>query len=145
MKKLTLLWVCMFVFSSIVWAGDDRPIKITEMPKQAQKFIKSYFSTHSVAMAKMETDFLSKSYDVIFTNGDKVEFDKKGRWTNIDCEHSVVPSGVVPQSIKEYVQKQYPSAKIKKIELTDRKGFEVELSNDVDIEFDKRFNVIDID
>ena len=145
MKKLTLLWVCMFVFSSAIWASNDKPIKITEMPQQAQKFIKSYFSNHSVAMAKMETDFLSKSYDVIFTNGDKVEFDNKGRWTNIDCEHSVVPSGVVPQSIKEYVQKQYPSAKILKLELTDRKGYDVELSNDVEIEFDKKFNVIDID
>ena len=78
-------------------------------------------------------------------NGDKVEFDKKGRWTNIDCEHSAVPGAVVPQSIKEYVQKQYPSAKILKLELTDRKGYDVELSNDVDIEFDKKFNVIDID
>ena len=93
----------------------------------------------------MESDVLSKSYDVIFTNGDKVEFDKKGRWTNIDCEHSVVPAGIVPQSIKEYVQKQYPSAKIIKLELTDRKGYDVELSNDVEIEFDKKFNVIDID
>ena len=28
-------------------------------------------------MAKMETDWFDKSYDVIFTNGDKLEFDKK--------------------------------------------------------------------
>ena len=81
MKKLTLLWVCMFVCSATIWAANDKPIMITDMPKQAQLFIKSYFSTHSVALAKMETDVLSKSYDVIFTNGDKVEFDKKGRWT----------------------------------------------------------------
>jgi len=145
MKKLTLFWVYMFVFSAAIWASNDKPIKIAEMPQQAQTFIKNYFSTHSVALAKMESDVLSKSYDVIFTNGDKVEFDKKGRWTNIDCEHSVVPAGAVPQSIKEYVQKQYPSAKILKLELTDRKGYDVELSNDVEIEFDKKFNVIDID
>lgn len=145
MKKMTFLWVCLFALNVTVWASNDKPIKITEMPGQAQAFIKNYFSTHSVALAKMETDFLSKSYDVIFTNGDKVEFDKQGRWTNIDCEHSVVPVGVIPQTIKDYVQKQYPNAKILKIELTDRKGYDVGLSNDVEIEFDKRFNVIDID
>ena len=145
MKKLAILFVGLFVLNMVMWAGNDKPIQVDRMPKAAQQFIRNHFAEQSVAMAKMELDFMSKSYDVIFTNGDKVEFDKKGRWTNIDCEHSVVPSGVVPQSIKEYVQKQYPSAKIKKIELTDRKGFEVELSNDVDIEFDKRFNVIDID
>ena len=138
MKKMTFLWVCLFALNVTVWASNDKPIKIAEMPGQAQAFIKNYFSTHSVALAKMETDFLSKSYDVIFTNGDKVEFDKQGRWTNIDCEHSVVPVGVIPQTIKDYVQKQYPNAKILKIELTDRKGYDVGLSNDVEIEFDKR-------
>ena len=45
----------------------------------------------------------------------------------------------------ENIQKQYPNAKILKIELTDRKGYDVGLSNDVDVEFDKKFNVIDID
>lgn len=145
MKKLTLLWVCMFVLSFTTWAGNDKPIKVAEMPEKAQTFIKNHFSTHSVALAKMETDIFSKSYDVIFTNGDKVEFDKKGRWTNIDCGHSHVPAAVIPQSISEYVRKQYPSAKVLKIELMDRKGYEVELSNDVEIKFDKNFNVIGFD
>ena len=30
-------------------------------------------------------------------------------------------------------------------ELTDRKGYEVDLSNGFDIEFDKKMNVIDVD
>ena len=145
MKKMTVLWICLFLLNMTVGASNDKPIKINEMPELSQKFIQNYFSTYSVALAKMETDFLSKSYDVIFTNGDKVEFDKQGRWTNIDCEHSMVPTAVVPQTIKDYVQQQYPKAKILKIELTDRKGYDVELSNDVEIEFDKKFNVIDID
>lgn len=126
-------------------AVNDKPIQVSDMPKQAQEFIVKYFSGYSVAMAKMETEFMSKSYDVIFTNGDKVEFDKNGKWTNIDCEHSVVPDEVVPTTIKEYVQKQYPAAKIQKIEISDRKGYELELSNDIEIEFDKKFNVIGVD
>ena len=145
MKRIAFLFVCMLTMNLTVLAGNDKPIQVSDMPKQAQEFIKKYFSGHSVAMAKMETDFMSKSYDVIFTNGDKVEFDKKGKWTNIDCEHSVVPADVVPAPIKEYVQKQYPTAKILKIEMSDRKGYELELSNDIDIDFDKKFNVIDID
>ena len=145
MKKLVLVLVSIVALSFTAKASEDKPITVDRMPQKAQQFIKAHFGNHQVAMAKMETDFLSKSYDVIFTNGDKVEFDKQGRWTNIDCEHSVVPVGVIPQTIKDYVQKQYPNAKILKIELTDRKGYDVGLSNDVEIEFDKRFNVIDID
>ena len=144
MKKIFMWIVAMFI-NMALWAGNEKPIKVIEMPVKAQRFIQTFFSAHSIALAKMDTEFLSRNYDVIFTNGDKVEFDKQGRWTNIDCEHSMVPTAVIPQAIKDYVQKQYPNAKILKMEMTDRKGYDVELSNDVEIEFDKKFNVIDID
>lgn len=145
MKRLIFLLACVFALSLVAAAANDKPIKFEEMPKQAQQFVKKHFPTLSIALIKMETDFLSKSYDVIFTNGDKLEFDKRGKWTNIDCEHSVVPVELIPDTILGYVQKQSPKATIMKIEITDRKGYEVELSNGVEIEFDKKFNVIDID
>jgi hypothetical protein len=128
-----------------VFADNDKPIQVTEMPKEAQSFVKSHFANQSVAVAKMETDFLDKTYDVIFTNGDKVEFDKKGNWTKVDCEHTQVPQAVIPAAIQQYVSKNYPDAKVVKIEKTDRKGFDVDLSNGFDIEFDKKMRVVEID
>ena len=116
MKKFTFLFVCLFAMSLNVLASNDKPIQVTEMPKAAQAFIKSHFADQSVAVAKVENDFMNKSYDVIFTNGDKVEFDKKGNWTNVDCEHTQVPVAVIPQAIQEYVSKNYPNAKVVKIE-----------------------------
>ena len=145
MKKMTFFCFCMLVLNMTALASNDKPVRIEEMPGQAQQFIKDYFSTHSVAMAKMETDFFSKSYDVIFTNGDKVEFDKHGNWTNVDCEHTQVPVAIVPQAIQAYVTKNYPQAKVLKIEKNDRKGYDIELSNGFDIEFDKKFRVVEID
>ena len=145
MKKLAFLFVCLFALSLNVSAGNDKPIQVTELPKAAQQFIQNHFAAQSVAMAKMETEFMSKSYDVIFTNGDKVEFDKKGNWTNVDCEHTQVPQAVIPMAIQKYLAKNYPDAYVLKIELTDRKGYDVDLNNGFDIEFDKRFNVIEID
>ena len=145
MKKLAFLFVCLFTLNLTVWAGNDKPIQVEELPKAAQQFIKSHFANQSVAMAKMETEFLDKSYDVIFTNGDKVEFDKKGKWTSVDCKHTQVPAEVIPVDVQKYVTRNYPDAKIQKIEVTDRKGYEIDLSNGFDIEFDKKMNVIDID
>jgi NOL1/NOP2/fmu family ribosome biogenesis protein len=52
---------------------------------------------------------------------------------------------VVPVTIQKYVSQHYPDAKVVKIEVTDRKGYEVDLSNGFDIEFDKKMNVIEID
>ena len=145
MKKFTFLFVCLFAMSLNVLASNDKPIQVTEMPKAAQAFIKSHFADQSVAVAKVENDFMNKSYDVIFTNGDKVEFDKKGNWTNVDCEHTQVPVAILPEAIRQYVAKNYPDAKVLKIEVTGRKGYDVELSNGFELEFDKRMNVIDVD
>lgn len=145
MKKWTFVFISMFIMNVSVWAGNDKPIQVTELPKSAQSFIKNHFADQSVAVAKVETDFMDKSYDVIFTNGDKVEFDKKGKWTKVDCKYGQVPQGIIPMPIQKYIAKNYPDAKVIKIELTDRKGYEVDLNNGLDIEFDKRMNVKDID
>ena len=145
MKKLVLLFVCLFTMSLSASAFNDKPIQVTEMPKAAQHFIKSHFANQSVAMAKVEMEFMSKSYDVIFTNGDKVEFDKKGKWTNVDCKHTQVPQAIIPNAIQQYVSKNYPDAKVLQIEVTDRKGYDVDLNNGFELEFDKRFRVIDVD
>ena len=145
MKKLAFLFVGLFVMTLTAWAGNDKPIQVSELPQKAQQFIKKHFADQSVAMAKMETEFMDKSYDVIFTNGDKVEFDKKGKWTSVDCKHAQVPAEVIPVDVQKYVTRNYPDAKILKIEVTDRKGYEIDLSNGFDIEFDKKMNVIDID
>ena len=145
MKKWTILFVSMLVMSVTTWAGNDKPIQISQMPQAAQQFIKKHFTNQSVAVAKVETELLDKNYDVIFTNGDKVEFNKKGQWTNIDCKHTQVPVEVIPMAIQKYVSQQFPNAKVVKIEITDHKGYEVDLSNGFDIEFDKKMNVIDLD
>ena len=145
MKKIVFLFISLFAMNLVALAGNDKPIQVSEMPKAAQLFIKNHFADLSVAMAKVETDFLDKNYDVVFTNGNKVEFDKKGNWTNVDCEHTQVPVAILPEAIRQYVAKNYPDAKVLKIEVTDRKGYDVELSNGFELEFDKRMNVIEVD
>ena len=145
MKKIVFLFISLFAMNLVALAGNDKPIQVSEMPKAAQLFIKNHFADLSVAMAKVETDFLDKNYDVVFTNGNKVEFDKKGNWTNVDCEHTQVPVAILPEAIRQYMAKNYPDAKVLKIEVTDRKGYDVELSNGFELEFDKRMNVIDVD
>ena len=142
MKKLVFLLVCLFTLQTVARADDDKPIQVTQMPQLAQQFIK--LSDSKVALAKMESDFLYKSYEVIFTNGNKVEFDKKGNWEEVDCKHSSVPVAIIPAAIQKYVTTHYPDAKVLKIE-RDKKDYEVKLSNRTELKFDLKFNLIDID
>ena len=109
-----------------------------------EQFIKQHFADSKVALAKMESDFFYKSYEVIFTNGDKVEFDNKGNWEEVNCKYSSVPTAIIPAAIQKYVATNYPDAKILKIE-RDKKDYEVKLSNRTELKFDLKFNLIDID
>lgn len=144
MKKLLLVFVCLFTLQSVVRADNDKPIQVNQLPQQAQQFIKQHFADSNIAMAKVESDWLNKSYDVIFTSGDKVEFDKKGNWTEVNCKFSSVPTAIVPAAILKYVKTTYPDAKILKID-RDKKDFEVKLSNKWELKFDLKFNLIDMD
>ncbi|WP_455585688.1 PepSY-like domain-containing protein [Bacteroides sp.] len=144
MKKLLLLFVCLFTFQAIVKADDDKPVQISQLPQAAQQFIKTHFGNSKVAIAKMESDWFDKSYDVIFTNGNKLEFDKQGNWKEVDCKYSAVPATVIPAQILKYVSENYPDAKVLKIE-RDKKDYEVKLSNKWELKFDLQFNLIDID
>lgn len=126
------------------FADNDKPIAVNNLPAVSRQVINKYFVGKKVALAKVESGLVNKNYDVIFTNGDKVEFDKKGAWTEINCKRSAVPSALVPQAIKNYVNSHYEGNKIVKIERDSRK-YDIELSNGIEITFNKKFQVTDID
>ena len=43
MKKVLLLLVCLFTLQTVVWADDDKPIQVNQLPQTAQTFIKTHF------------------------------------------------------------------------------------------------------
>ena len=143
MKKLLFLLLSVFTLQ-VAQADNDKPITFDKLPAKAQTFIKQNFPTEKVAFTKMEKGFLDTSYDVVFVNGNGVEFDKNGEWTELDCKRSSVPTKAVPAQITKFVKESHPNATILKLE-RDRYTYEVKLSNFWEIKFDKQFNVIDMD
>lgn len=144
MKRWMVACAGLLAMQGPVFADKNVPVSINNLPMMARQIIKKNFSKQKIALAKAENGWLEKGFDVTFTSGDKVEFDRNGRWTEIDCKRSVVPSGLVPAAITRYVHSHYPDAKIVKIE-KDKRKYEVELSNDVEITFNRKFQVTDID
>ncbi len=144
MKKIVLFCICLFAMSTTGLADNDKPIQVSQLPDEAQTFISTYFKGLKVALAKQETEVFNKNYDVVFTNGDKVEFDKSGKWTEVQCRQSGVPLQIVPAEIQKYVETHYPDATIVGIE-REKKEYEIKLSNRLEITFDSKMRVIDID
>lgn len=136
--------VCLVAFSASALADNDKPINVNQLPATAQQIIKKHFSAKKVALAKVESGLFEKSYDVVFNNGEKVEFDRNGNWTEVNCKMSSVPAGLVPAKIASYVKSTYPGTKILQIEKDDNR-YEVKLSNRLEVTFNKNFQVVDID
>lgn len=60
------------------------------------------------------------------------------------CRYSSVPAAVIPAQIAQYVSGHYPDASIVQID-RDKHDYEVKLSNGLELTFDLKFNLIDID
>lgn len=147
MKKLvytfSLALAALFTVSTTAMADDDRPIEFNQLPKTAQATVKKHFASSEVLYSTQD-GLVFKTYDVVFANGDKIEFDSSGNWKDVDMMSGAVPSAFVPVQIQNYVKKSYPGSKITKID-RDSRDYEIELSNGLDLKFNKQFKLIEID
>jgi hypothetical protein len=80
----------------------------------------------------------------MLADGTKLEFTRSGEWKEVDCRRSSVPTPVIPAAIMKYVKDNYPDVKVLLIE-RDRNDYELKLSNRLELTFDAKFNIIDID
>ena len=87
----------------VMFADSEKPIAFEQLPQAAQTFVKKNFPDAKVAFVKQETDFLKKSYDLVFINGDKLEFDSDGNWKEMKCRTLTVPASPIPSGINKFV------------------------------------------
>ena len=111
-------------------------------------FVRTYFPDKEV-IANIKDGL---DCDVTLSDYTQIGFDcnlfGKFEWDEVDCSHAslstTVPTALVPVEIANYVSRIHGTQTITKIS-TDRRGWDIKLSNGIEIEFDKRFNVIDFD
>lgn len=135
MKKLLFILAALIgVFS--VSARDTYSHDIKDLPVAAQTIIKNNFKA-DVSHIKIEKEWGSVSeYDVVLTDGSEITFDSKGNWKDIEVgRNQSVPAKLVPDAIANYVKQNQKKANITGIEKK-RSGYEVELSNGVEMKFD---------
>ena len=101
MKKILFALAAIFALGiSNASADNDKLINKSELPVQAQQFIDNYFAGVELTYAKLERDFLERSYEVVLADGTKLEFTSRGDWKEVDCRYGEVPAGIVPQAIR---------------------------------------------
>ncbi len=145
MKKFIIITLAIFSFGILTATADHgRIIAKENLPQKAQQFIKQYFGNVKIAYAKEERGFIEKGYEVMLADGVKLEFSRNGEWKEVDCRRSSVPTPIIPAHIMKYVKENYPDVKVLMIE-RDRNDYELKLSNRLELTFDTKYNIIDID
>lgn len=143
-RILMIAICCMVSCNMAANAGNDKPISVNALPAKAQTLLNNHFNGQKVMLATIESGVVSRSYDVVLQNGTKLEFDKKGNLTEINCKQGIVPALLIPQAIKNYLKDNYAGQSVKKIEMN-KNEYEVELTNGLDLTLNKHFQLIDID
>ena len=145
MRKFIFAMLALFSLGTLtVKADKDYVITTDKLPMKAQQFVKNHFPSIKVSYIKEERDIFTRNYEILFADGSKAEFARSGEWTEVDCRFSEVPGSVVPAAVTAYVQEHFPDAKIRKIE-RERGGYEVRLSNKLELFFNKNLKLRNID
>ena len=98
MKKLFVFAaICALSISTVKADGFDRDRIITkeQLPATSQNFISEHFAGSKIAYVKEDRDFISKNYEVKFSDGSKVEFSRDGAWKEVSCLCSAAATAVI--------------------------------------------------
>lgn len=141
--RLSLLLVALVAFFTACAEDDDEDdylIEFVSLPSQARNLVNTHFEGSTVTLVRQRyaPDSDGVVYE-LFLTGYEIKFDINGKWIKIDGNNkNPLPQSLygteIPMVIKTNVAAAYPNQSIVEIE---RKlyGFEVELSNDVDLQF----------
>ena len=139
MKKLGMI----MAFVAIMCLGMSSAMAQNTNPA-ITNFVQQYFPQATVQMVMPDEDDI----DVILNDYTKIEFRLNHEWKKVDCEHATtyttVPAELVPEQITAYVNSNFQGAIIKKLEKKFM-GWEIELSNGLEVKFNKNFRVTEVD
>lgn len=138
-RKLIVMIVMMLavIAASAKLPLDKYSVNRKDLPEAAREMLDEYFPKAKVSMIKVDRHLLKKTdYDVKLTNGTKIEFSNKGRWTHVDCQKKSVPEELIPKAIRNSVTKKYSGQKIVRISRSSL-YYTVGLANGKELKYDK--------
>ncbi len=128
-KIFAMALVCLMMVAVNAKAA-DRPVPVQSLPAAAKQFVAANFPGATIVYAAKDDG----KYETTLSTGAQVDFTKKGAWDKVDCHTVAVPAAIVPAAIAAYVKASFPNTVITKID-KERYGYEIELSNDIELKF----------
>ena len=150
MKKITLSLIAAFMVSALAFNSIAREVAVNvkSIPAKAQNFITQNFADKKIVSVVKDSEILDTEYNVFFSDMTSIKFSSKGDWKEINGNKKCIPTNIVPTTIANYVNENYSGICIAKIEI-DKELFDfqykIELTNGIDMMFDKNGGFIGFD
>lgn len=144
MRTIKSMVILAALFGFHFASAQEKNITFEQLPAEAQTFVKKHFSKLKVVNVFEDAKPNHTEYDVFFENGTEIEFLSNGDWEEVKSRTNELPASVVPAAISQYIKNQFPNAFVREIKKK-RYGFEVEISNGLDLEFDQNGNFLRFD
>lgn len=115
----------------------ENVVEFKDLPSKAQIFLNDYFPGVEIKTAERQQIQTVIMYDVILENGYEIMFNSEGEWQEVDApDGKSIPSGIAPEAIEEYINKNYSDYGINEINKTGD-GYNVELTTGLEMSFNE--------
>lgn len=141
MKMKNIIIALSLLFAVTTYAQNKN---YADLPARATQFLAEQFPKQTILSVKDTNGNRAKGFTVTLSNNTEIKFKSDGNWKEIDGNGKEISTVFVIQPIQDYVAKNYPNQKISKIKYTVT-NIDIELTNDIDLDFDSNGKFIKID
>lgn len=138
MKKWIFILISLFVVQGVLSIKDRAALTVNDLSPKTRLFIEQHFPYTEVFHVHSKRNFWDRIYNVVFTNGDRLEFNKAGSWAEITSKEGALSKSVIPHAIQYYVAGNYPGNEIVELKW-DKRFYKIELANGLELTFNKAF------
>ena len=136
--------VVLMALCSLTACAKEQVITFDQVPEPAKAIVTAHFDASQIAYVILDKGLLDADYEVKFSDGRSLEFNKAGELTKVDCKQTEVPSALIPELVRQYVKANFPNAFITEWGKDDRR-WKAELNSGLDLEFNSKYEFVCID
>jgi hypothetical protein len=143
MKMICCTLGCLLVLPVLACCDGTRWLAVEDLPRESRTFLEVHFPGIAVDLAVRD----GHEIETRLSNGYRVEFKRGGEWKEVDGGRRVIPASILallPAATREYLAARFPGAGVVKIDKK-RNGHEVKLSTGLELTFDARGRLREID
>ncbi|MBQ7388401.1 MAG: PepSY-like domain-containing protein [Paludibacteraceae bacterium] len=112
-RKIAMFVALLLLPLSLVGCDRETILPESDVPTAIKNYVAQHFDGDPILQSIKDVDGLELTYDIMLKSMTKLEFNRKYEIIKIEAPlGGSLPNSVIPTSIREYVEKNYSTARI---------------------------------